>query len=650
MKSKVLLIGIVLSLMHITTAIAGDKLTGTIIGSAPHNYNGAISGGASGDQLADYAFDGDFNTFYASAERSLTYVGLDLGEPYIIDRVGWSPRNDDGVGAERVLLGVFQGANSPDFMDAVSLYIIKEKGEYEKVSYADIDCSRGFRYVRYVGPNDTRCNIAEVEFYGTKGVGDDTKFPQLTNLPTVSINTVDAVEPYDKVNNIVSRIIIVSDSGQTILDAPGETRLRGNASTQFPKKPYRIKFDKKQRVLNAPANAKKWTLINNYGDKTLMRNILAFEISRRFEMDYTPFCQPVDVVLNGEYKGTYQLCDQVEVGDDRIEIDEITPQDTTGIELTGGYHIEIDGYASQEISWFQTTYGIPVTIKYPDEEEITPQQYDYISGQFNSLENVILLTYFMHPVRGYRNRLDMPSFLDYMSIQELAGNPDMFWSVHLKKYRDDPKFYIASIWDFDIAFDNDNRNVSLFEFTDFLYKKTGTTNYCTHLLNRIFDNDSTSMPEWSQRWSDARHNKGINVESLLAYIDSTEAVLQQSQALNFMRWDILNTMVHQNPRALGSYEAEVEWLRKYIAHRIPFLDNLIGLTETSGYSDIAETSISAYPENGGITISGADDNAEVVVYNINGRLLYRGTENFIPINDKGCYIVKVGDKVLKVLL
>ena len=59
----------------------------------------------------------------------------------------------------------------------------------------------------------------------------------------------------------------------------------------------------------APAKEKKWTLINNYGDKTLMRNILAFEVSRRVGLGYTPFCHPVDVIVNGEYRGCYQLCD-----------------------------------------------------------------------------------------------------------------------------------------------------------------------------------------------------------------------------------------------------------------------------------------------------------------------------------------------------
>ena len=114
-----------------------------------------------------------------------------------------------------------------------------------------------------------------------------------------------------------------------LLSEPGTIRERGNYSRNFPKKPYRIKFDSKQHVLDAPAKAKKWTLINNYGDKTLMRNMLAFEISRQLGMPYTPYSKAVDVLLNGEYKGCYQLCDQVEVNKKRVAIDELTPRDNS---------------------------------------------------------------------------------------------------------------------------------------------------------------------------------------------------------------------------------------------------------------------------------------------------------------------------------
>ena len=118
--------------------------------------------------------------------------------------------------------------------------------------------------------------------------------------------------------------------------------------------------DKKQQILaDAPAKAKKWTLINNHGDKTLMRNRVAFDMSRAIGLEYTPYCRFVDVIYNGEYEGCYQLCDQMEVRPGRVDITEMTPDDVAGEALTGGYFLEIDAYADQEISWFNAHHNIP---------------------------------------------------------------------------------------------------------------------------------------------------------------------------------------------------------------------------------------------------------------------------------------------------
>ena len=173
-------------------------------------------------------------------DRSRTWVGLDLGKAHVITKVGWSPRERH---AQRVLLGVFEGSNSPDFLDAVPLYLIPEQGIVKEMSYADVPVSRGFRYVRYVGPNDARCNIAELEFYGYEGAGDDSRWYQVTNLPTVSIHTYAGTDPQDKVTEMPSNITITYDGGTRIQEYPITARGRGNASWNFPKKPLRIKYD-----------------------------------------------------------------------------------------------------------------------------------------------------------------------------------------------------------------------------------------------------------------------------------------------------------------------------------------------------------------------------------------------------------------------
>ena len=111
----------------------------------------------------DNVFDGNYNTYFASYDRSGTWVGLDLGQKHVITRIGCSPRIDHG---QRVELAMIEGANEADFSDALPIAIIKNRGENRKMQYVEAQCSRGFRYVRYVGPNDVRCNLSELEFYG----------------------------------------------------------------------------------------------------------------------------------------------------------------------------------------------------------------------------------------------------------------------------------------------------------------------------------------------------------------------------------------------------------------------------------------------------------------------------------------------------
>lgn len=520
-------------------------------------------------------FDKNYDTYFASYDRSGTWVGLDLGDKHIITKVGYSPRITQ---KHRVQLAIIEGANNPDFSDALPLTMIKNEGVEYEMSYIETNVSRGFRYVRYVSPNDVRCNLAELEFYGYKGDGDDSQFYQVTNLPTIIINTQNAQDITSKETEIASLVRIISNEGKEFFEASNTgVRGRGNASWQFPKKPYRLKFDKKQRLLDAPAKAKKWTLINNYGDKTLMRNILAFEISRRMQMPYTPYCRPVEVILNGEYRGCYQLCDQVEVNENRINITEMEKEDIQLPNLSGGYHIEIDSYAWSEKSYFVSNNGTPVTIKSPDEDDIVSQQREYINNLYNAFENAVFSPNYASATEGYRKYLNLESFLRYMLIEELCGNPDALWSVHLVKERNKDKLEVATIWDFDIAFDNEKRAYPTDRFDDFLY--TTQVNLASvairNVANVIIKEDLAAHTQMRLLWQKARTEQNITVESLLNYIDSTAHVLHQAQQLNFTRWKILDTMVHENPQASGSYEGEVNVLINYITKRVPKMDYLV---------------------------------------------------------------------------
>lgn len=534
-----------------------EKLSGAVIGTTNCvNYD---TGQASTTvNTRDNVFDGNYDTFFATYDRSRTWVGLDLGEPHVITKVGCSPRiSQEG----RVELALFEGANSPDFIDALPLAIVREKGQARVMQYIDIQCSKGFRYVRYVGPADARCNVSEIEFYGYKGAGDDTKLCQLTNLPTVIINTEGAKAVTSKKEYIDANVYIVSEDGTRLL-ATSKTgvRGRGNASWGFPKKPYRIKFAEKQNPLGAPATDKSWTLINNYGDKTLMRNILAFEVSRRVGMAYTPFCTPVDLVFNGEYEGCYQFCDQVEVGTNRVPAKD-------------GYFIEIDAYAYDEDVYFYSAKGIPVTVKYPKDDKITSAQKSFIQSYFGKMETAVFSSSFKDPATGYRKYLDLDSFLQNFIVGEFCGNTDTYWSVNMYKDAGEGVLYTGPVWDYDLAFENDDRTYPINNLSDFIYASAGSVaaDAVRKMVNRIVKSDADARARLVEIW-DATRPK---LEDLNDYVDATAALLEESQRLNFKRWPILNSRVHQNPKAYGSYAAEVANVKRYITARLTRFDALV---------------------------------------------------------------------------
>ena len=596
--------------------------------------------------------DGDVNTYFEANKSQYAWVGLDLGEAHVISHINIVKHGD-------CTLGIFQGANNRDFSDAIPLKLINQRINGTTEGVLTINCSRGVRYIRYVGPAGTRSNIAEIKVFGTPGAGDDSHLYQVTNLPTVVVNTVNSEEPYDKEHDIVANIIIISENGAEILDKPGTIRERGNNSRTYPKKPWRLKFDKKTNVLDSPAKAKKWTLINNYGDKTLMRNLLAFETAKALGMEYVPFARAVDVILNGEYKGTYNLCDQVEVNPGRVDVEELTAVDTDPEIIKGGYLLEVDAYAYQEVSWFTSGhYRIPVTIKSPDEDEITPAQKQYISDLFTQIERSVAPsqgTVDYDPVTGYRKNFDTRSFIQHMLTNEVASNTDCYWSTYMYKRRNDPKLYTGPVWDFDLGFENDRRTYPVVETAGdgYLWQagKSSFANGMRNFVNRVIVSDPTTKDEIKEIWAQARRN-GFSAESLNKRVDEISAEINASQNLNFMRWPILNDKVHENPRAAGSFVGEVNWVKEYIAARIPQLDRVIG------YDPDTDGVVSAEISNGYIAVSGnaivADGFAEgtvCTVYTADGRVatsFVAGTPSAALAS--GLYIVRAGSHTAKVII
>lgn len=639
-----------LCLLAASAASAQTKLTGTPIGSAGWSYEQGREINA-----APNAFDGDLSTYYASVDRSYTWVGLDLGKKHVITKVGWSPRNDIYNGEKRTILGMIQGANQADWLDALPIYLITEKGVIGHMDYADIDVSRAFRYVRYIGPHDARCNIAELEFYGYESEGDDSRLFRFTELPMVVINTKDGVEPFDKETEIPSNIIIIDENGKIDINKPAGVRERGNYSRSLPKKPWRIKFDKKQSPLDAPAEGKKWTLVNNYGDKSLMRNMVAFEVSRRFGAAYSPWARLVEVTLNGEYKGVYQFGDQVDVRPNRVDIDEMETSDIEGDALTGGYLLEIDGYADQEPAgeWFVSNMQMPVTIKSPDDGGTT-EQFNYIKNYFNEVEKRIYSYEFTDPEKGYRSLFDIDSFVGHILTNELCGNHDQCWSIYCYKKRNDPKLYFGPVWDFDLGFDNDNRCYPVCErtkYSTYLFTSAGSDagGVTRRMVRRIFIDDPATRNDISRIWSIAVNDRDLNIESLQQFIRHQAELIQDAQRLNFMRWPILDQRVHENPRDEPTFEIAVNNMLDFVEQRYTQLHGKLGYDpDISGITNIHNNNETKLCVDGR-SICSVDSDVPFAVYNLQGVKIFEGKTATPPLSP-GLYIGKCGGNSVKLLV
>lgn len=547
-------------------AMADEKLSGSVISSKE------VKG-------ASNAFDSNLNSYvYTDNETPFEWVGLDLGTPHVITKLGFAPRGDR---ADRMLLGVIEGANSPDFMDAVPLFLIGKVPESGTVTYTKVEVSRGFRYVRYTTTNKGKCNIAELEVYGHEGEGDDSRFYQVTSLPTVSMHVKDNVNPTQKGYDLESNITITYENGTLIQEYPILTRVRGNFSASWENKPYRIKFndDKKHHMLKdsekdeSPAKAKKWTLISSYGDKTLMRNPVAYEVSKRIGLPFTPWCKPVDLILNGEYRGTYQLTDHVDVKSDRVNVVEMTSEDIEGEALTGGYMIEMNGYAGSDPVNFTSSHGNPVTIHSPEDDVIQTVQKNYIINHFNEMEKRVFAANYTDPEKGYRSMLDLESFLKYFLSNEFCTNTDYLWQVYMFKERGNDHIFTGPVWDNDLSLENDGNYFPGNQQKDWTYKVRGAGDWRS-LVTKVLS-DGYAKARLQAIWKELRDQKVFTAQNIADYVDSTRVRMAESARLNHIRWPYLLQQLHCNPKVWGSWDAEVDNVRDFVYGRVEWMDNML---------------------------------------------------------------------------
>ena len=232
----------------------------------------------------------------------------------------------------------------------------------------------------------------------------------------------------------------LTDTERHIMKVDGKIKLRGNSTSEFPKRPFTIKLHQETSLLGMPA-ASKWVLLANYFDKTMLRNALAFKMSEDSRLGWTPHFRFVELFYNGKYKGMYQLCEKVDVHPARVK----SPVD--------GWLIEIDARVTESDNYFQTPHmENPFRIEWPD---IPPATIAPIQGFVTEAEDALFSDHFTHPTEGWRKYLDEETWVDWYLINEIAKNCDgnLYSScyMHLDTYS---KIAMGPVWDYDTCFGN----------------------------------------------------------------------------------------------------------------------------------------------------------------------------------------------------
>jgi hypothetical protein len=380
--------------------------------------------------------------------------------------------------------------------------------------------------------------------------------------PLLTINTENkkTIDSKDYYVNATITIESRDDRGatiETLHEIVTEIKGRGNTTWGMEKKPYRLKFDKSTEVLGMP-KSKHWVLLANYSDKTLMRNELAFEVSRRMGFAYTPKMKYVDVILNGDYVGNYMLCEHIRIDKNRVNVAELEPTDT---DITGGYLLEIDERKGEPV-WFETKEAKMIfCVNRP--EDIPYNQKEYISNHVQKVEDVLYGKNDVNVVEELPKYIDMKSFIDYLLLNELSKNVDgnLRLSTFVYKDRNNDKLYFGPVWDYDIAFGNVN-------YDECNYIAGWHARKWAEWYKQFF-----THPEFDKmvkdRWKELRSGE---LNELNTFIDKLAEDMEISQIQNFNRWKILDKAVWPNPVTTGSYSGEVDYLKDWLTRRLNWMD------------------------------------------------------------------------------
>ena len=365
----------------------------------------------------------------------------------------------------------------------------------------------------------------------------------LSAIPELTITTTDPsiAEIPSKDYYLEGTLAVNGRGGYEDYTGKTEVKGRGNSTWGYPKKPYRLKLNKKAEICGL-GKAKNYVLLANHLDPTLMLNSVAFKIGRLLELPFTNHAIPVDVVLNGIYKGSYLLTEQIEVKENRVDLDE-----------NNSVMRELDSYWDDEPKFKSTAFNLPVMVKDPD---LTTEQFEYWKKDFNAFTT----QFAKEPLEGnsYVDMIDIESVAKFLITFNLVHNMEINHpkSVFLHK-EGNGKYVMGPIWDFDWAYDYEGTSNHFGRYNTPLF--SSSMNGVGTAFFQRFLQDSRVKAIYKRTWQDFKNNK---LDALLQYVDDYAVMLKPSVERNSELWE--------NTR---SFDTKVKELKTWLRNRADYIDS-----------------------------------------------------------------------------
>ena len=423
----------------------------------------------------------------------------------------------------------------------------------------------GHSFLKWSGDLSGSTNPVQITVDGPKTItAEFYNIDNFTGLPIVYVDTggaaIDSKEDY--VEGTVS--INGGDSFESLTDVEMKIKGRGNSTWWqggvWNKWPYQIKFGDKTEVLGMPKD-KKWVLLAEISDVSLIRNKIVREIANSGNFDYVPQAEYVELFLNNEHAGTYLIGQKVEESENRVNIGD------------NGYLVEIDTDANGRIDPEDVYFKSSQSNFWSENNvfNIKEPELDYDSDKFNTIkdfvdnfEKALFGDNFKDPELGYRAYIDLDSFIDWYIVNEISKNQDAasYSSIYFN-YIPSGKIKMGPIWDFDLAFGNVNYSTA--EFSTGFWIKSGSPWY-----KRMFEDDYfTNLVK-------ERYNFFYeNLDQFNSKVDDFELYISKSQKKNFELFPGLldpNVELWPVPARFDSHHGYVDYLKTWIRDRMEWLN------------------------------------------------------------------------------